>query len=72
MKAEALVSDVKDVRLYRAQERFGCVVRDWPKVWRMPRKFPNGRLVAVSLAEVVAELREIGYRIDEPPPEVIR
>lgn len=59
MKAE-------DVRFYRAQERFGCVVRDWPKVWRMPRKFPKGRLVAVSLAEVVAELREVGYRIEEP------
>ena len=60
---------VRDVRFYRAQERAFApgIVRDWPKVFRMPRKCPHGRLVAVSLADVVHELRGLGYRIEEPP-----
>ncbi len=62
------MADDERTRFYRAQERWGCagMVKEWPKVFRMPRKLPHGRLVRVSLAEVVKELREIGYVVTEP------
>ena len=59
---------MSEMRFYRAQERAMApgVVAEWPKVWTMPRKVPNGRLVAVSVAQVIAELRENGYLCYEP------
>ena len=59
---------MSDLRFYRAQERAvaGSIVKEWPKVWRMPRKVPHGRLVAVTVEEVIAELRENGYQVIEP------
>lgn len=61
---------MSDLRFYRAQERAMCpgIVKEWPKVWRMPRKVPNGRLVAVTVEQVIAELRENGYTVIEPTP----
>lgn len=54
---------MSDIRLYRAEERAFApgIVTDWPKVWRMPRRVPNGRLVAVSVQQVIDELRGAGY-----------
>lgn len=62
---------MSEMRFYRAQERAMCpgIVKEWPKVWRMPRKVPNGRLVAVSVDEVIAELRENGYTVVPPESE---
>jgi hypothetical protein len=59
---------MSDMRFYRAQERAFApgIVTEWPKVWRMPRKVPNGRLVAVTVDEVIRELRANGYTIIEP------
>jgi hypothetical protein len=59
---------MSDMRFYRAQERAMApgIVTEWPKVWRMPRKVPNGRLVAVSVQQVIAELRDNGYLCYEP------
>lgn len=58
---------MSDMRFYRAQERAFCpgIVKEWPKVWRMPRKVPHGRLVAVTVDEIIAELRENGYIVEK-------
>lgn len=59
---------IEETRFYRAQERAFApgIVREWPKVFQMPRKVPHGRLVKVSLSAVVTELRELGYFVLEP------
>lgn len=51
------------LRFYRAEERAFApgIVTEWPKVWRMPRKVPNGRLVAVTVPQVIAELQASGH-----------
>lgn len=61
---------MSDLRFYRAQERAFApgIVKDWPKVWQMPRKVPHGRLVAVTVEQVIAELRENGYHVSKTVP----
>jgi hypothetical protein len=53
---------------YIAQERAFApgIVKEWPTVFTMP-SVPHGRLVIQTHAQVIDELRKLGYTITPPP-----
>lgn len=53
---------------YLAQERAFApgIVKEWPKVFVMPRLVPHGRAVLQTHEQIANELRRLGYTVTAP------